>query len=124
RTEPSKPAGAPGASGVLSWLTSWPLLASFGAILLAVAAGSGLIWLIAAILLLSVLGVLALAWRAGRRVTVEPVGTLEALASAVADGLAATGGVRPELGAGAVRVGVRADGYYRCVLSGATLEES
>jgi len=55
---------------------------------------------------------------------VGPAGTLENLAAAVADGLAAAGLVREGVSAAAVRVVVQPDGYYRCYLAGATLEDS
>jgi hypothetical protein len=54
----------------------------------------------------------------------EPSDALEDLAAAVVDGLRDSGGVRPEIGAGAVRVVLQDDGYYRCYLAGATREES
>jgi superfamily II DNA or RNA helicase len=74
--------------------------------------------------LLALLTLVGVAWWLGGRAAVEPSGALELLAAAVADGLAATGGVRPDLGASAVRIAVRADGYYRAGLHGANLEES
>jgi len=78
------------------------------------------------------LGLLVLALglgRTGRSVRtylgqVGPAGTLENLAAAVADGLAAAGLVSGSLSAASVRVVVQPDGYYRCYLAGATLEDS
>ena len=55
---------------------------------------------------------------------VGPAGTLENLAAAVADGLAAAGLLSEGLSAAAVRVVVQPDGYYRCYLAGASLEDS
>ncbi len=55
---------------------------------------------------------------------VGPAGTLENLAAAVADGLAAAGLMSEGVSAAAVRVVVQPDGYYRCYLTGATLEDS
>ncbi len=55
---------------------------------------------------------------------VGPAGTLENLAAAVADGLAAAGLVSQGISEASVRVVVQPDGYYRCYLAGATLEES
>lgn len=53
-----------------------------------------------------------------------PSDTLEDLAAAVADGLRATHGIDARLGADSVRLTVQADGYYRCYLDGASVEES
>ena len=78
------------------------------------------------------LGLLAFAvglgWT-GRRIRgylgrVGPAGTLENLAAAVADGLAAAGLLSKGVSAAAVRVVVQPDGYYRCYLAGATLDDS
>jgi len=55
---------------------------------------------------------------------VGPAGTLENLAAAVADGLAAAGLLSKGVSAAAVRVVVQPDGYYRCYLAGATLDDS
>lgn len=52
-----------------------------------------------------------------------PSDTLEDLAAAVAEGLAATGGIDAKLDAGAVRLVVQGDGYYRCYLDGASLAD-
>jgi hypothetical protein len=84
-------------------------------------------WSLLPILLVGALllaGAVAVGWWQGRNARVEPSGTLEALAGAVADGLGAIGALRPQLGAAAVRVSARSDGYYRCFLHGALLEES
>jgi hypothetical protein len=55
---------------------------------------------------------------------VGPAGTLENLAGAVADGLAAAGLVDPGISAASVRVVVQPDGYYRCCLAGASFADS
>ncbi|HEX7491954.1 MAG TPA: DEAD/DEAH box helicase family protein [Candidatus Limnocylindrales bacterium] len=54
----------------------------------------------------------------------EPSGSLERIAAAVVEGLAATDGVDRTLGSAAVRIVVQPDGYYRCYLDGATREDS
>jgi superfamily II DNA or RNA helicase len=71
---------------------------------------------------------LGLAWT-GRSVRtylsqVGPAGTLENLAAAVVDGMAAAGLLSDGVSAAAVRVVVQPDGYYRCYLAGASLEDS
>jgi hypothetical protein len=55
---------------------------------------------------------------------VGPAGALENLAAAVADGLQAAGLAGPAVTAGSVRVVAQPDGYYRCYLAGASLEDS
>ena len=55
---------------------------------------------------------------------VGSAGTLENLAAAVADGLAAAGLVGEGISAASVRVVVQPDGYYRCCLAGASLADS
>jgi hypothetical protein len=69
------------------------------------------------------------AYWAGQRVQghlrrLGPSDTLEDMATAVAEAMCATGLVRPELGAAAIRIVPQADGYYRCYLDGASLTES
>jgi len=54
----------------------------------------------------------------------QPSDALEDFVAAVAEALAATGGIAPELGPANVRVVVQEDGQYRCFLDGATTEES
>ena len=54
----------------------------------------------------------------------EPSDALEDLAAAVAEALKSTGGVSEKLGPESVRVVVQEDGYYRCLLDGATADES
>ena len=69
-----------------------------------------------------------LAWTAGsirgylRRV--GPAATLESLAAAVAEALATAGLVDPSVSAASVRVTAQPDGYYRCYLAGASLDDS
>lgn len=53
-----------------------------------------------------------------------PSDSLDDMARALAEALAATGGIGQDLGAGSVRVVTEANGYYRCSLLGATAEES
>ena len=53
-----------------------------------------------------------------------PSSAIDDMIKALADALAASGGLRPDLGAGSIRVDVEQDGYYRCFLEGATLDES
>ncbi len=55
---------------------------------------------------------------------VAPSDALEDLASAVAEALAATGGISEALGPKSVRFVVQPDGFYRCLLDGASAEES
>ncbi len=55
---------------------------------------------------------------------VAPSDALEDLASAVAEALAATGGISDKLGPDSVRLVVQSDGYYRCLLDGASADES
>ena len=55
---------------------------------------------------------------------VGPSDALEDIAAALAEGLRATGGISPGLGPDAVKVVLQEDGYYRCYLAGASLEES
>jgi superfamily II DNA or RNA helicase len=71
---------------------------------------------------------LGLVWT-GRKVRtylgqVGPAGTLENLAAAVAEGLAAAGVVESTISAASLRVVAQPDGYYRCYLEGASLEDS
>ena len=54
----------------------------------------------------------------------KPSDALEDLAAATAEALQVTGGVSKKLGPESVRVIVQEDGYYRCLLDGATMEES
>jgi hypothetical protein len=54
----------------------------------------------------------------------QPSDALEDFAAAVAEALAATGGIAPDLGPDNVRIVTQADGRYRCFLAGATTEES
>lgn len=54
----------------------------------------------------------------------QPSDAIEDFAAALADGLAASGGISPDLGAADVRIKFEDDGYYRCELAGATVEES
>lgn len=56
--------------------------------------------------------------------TVGPSAALEDIAMALAEGLKATGGIGAALGADSVRVSLQHDGYYRCYLAGASLDES
>jgi len=53
-----------------------------------------------------------------------PSSSLDDLAAAVAEALIATGLVDNRLTAAAVRVATQPDGYYRCYLEGATLQDS
>ena len=53
-----------------------------------------------------------------------PSSSLDDLAAAVAEALVATGLVDSRLTAAAVRVATQPDGYYRCYLDGATLQDS
>ncbi|MDQ6919297.1 MAG: hypothetical protein M3Z98_08055, partial [Candidatus Dormibacteraeota bacterium] len=55
---------------------------------------------------------------------VGPAGTLENLAAAVAEGLAAAGLIDQAVTEAAVRIVVQPDGYYRCYLAGESLEDS
>lgn len=53
-----------------------------------------------------------------------PSGSLEDMAAAVAEALAGCGLIDRGLGAAAVRVVLQPDGYYRCLLDGASLADS
>ncbi len=53
-----------------------------------------------------------------------PSDSLEDLASAVVEALRDTGGIPRQLGPASVRIVAQEDGFYRCFLDGATLEES
>ena len=53
-----------------------------------------------------------------------PSDSLEDLAAAVAEALRDTGGISRHLGPESIRVVAQDDGFYRCFLDGATLEES
>jgi hypothetical protein len=66
-----------------------------------------------------------LSWSLQQAVTrAQPSDALEDFAAAVAEALAATGGIAPELGPANVRIVVQEDGQYRCFLDAATTEES
>jgi hypothetical protein len=64
------------------------------------------------------------AWLSDRLQKVGPSDALEDFGAAVADALAATGGIGKDLGARSVRAVAESDGYYRCYLEGAKTEES
>jgi superfamily II DNA or RNA helicase len=53
-----------------------------------------------------------------------PSSSLDDLAAAIAEALVATGLIDSRLAAAAVRVATQPDGYYRCYLEGATLQDS
>lgn len=53
-----------------------------------------------------------------------PTDSLESIASAVVEAMAATGGIGRNLGRPALRIVVQPDGYYRCYLDGASREDS
>jgi hypothetical protein len=64
------------------------------------------------------------AWLSDRLQRLGPSDTLEEFGAAVAEALAATGGIGRDLGARSVRTAAERDGYYRCYVEGATAEES
>lgn len=88
------------------------------------AAGTGISGIKLGLGAIGLLGAWAATTLAHRMRRVLPSAALEDLAAALAEALAETGAIRPELGPSAVRVSIQEDGFYRCFLAGATEEES
>ena len=100
------------------------LLAGSGAYGLGVALGQDFLGAAAGLVLIGAgLGWTAAAIRGYLR-RLGPAATLESLAAAVAEALSGAGLVAASVGAASVRVTAQPDGYYRCSLVGAALDDS
>jgi superfamily II DNA or RNA helicase len=115
----ARSSGLSGTSGVVTTAG-----AIFGGYLMLVAAATAPVVLLVGAAAAGIGGAALVARRARRLRSVRQSDSLESIAAAIAEALAATGAIDRSLGPAALCVVVQPDGYYRCYLEGASRADS